>query len=263
MSRSHHSSSGSDHHAAASFKHTSPYIVHVRTGHLARTAHHNVVSGIRSVTTSPVRTQKVIPPITINQIRSFAVNGNIHRLISFHTFSRLRVKFHKTDKAKISAIRHPQPSIGRIQQKPGVYGIIVFDTIRRSNCHRLRISEIRRLWVKGFVPHRINHAIVSATQSATGGTISHQITVTNPYHIGSSSSPGSHRATVPSPSVFGNQPTSSRTECIILSFTLHNGRRIMNKRLSNLCNNCIHKKCRHKGYSPYPFVSYYHNDFNI
>ena len=45
--------------------------------------------------------------------------------------------------------------------------------------------------------------------------------------------------------------------------TLHNGRRIMNKRLSNLCNNCIHKKCRHKGYSPYPFVSYYHNDFNI
>ena len=117
---------GSNHHLSTALQHLSAHIIHVWTGYLSRTSHHDIIGRIRTVATGAVSTQKIIPAVAINQISSFAVDGDIDGFVAFHPLTRLRVEFYQTDKSEIGTITEPESAGSRVEQQARINGITVF-----------------------------------------------------------------------------------------------------------------------------------------
>ena len=62
----------------------------------------------------------------IDQVGCFTVNGNVDFFVALHPFAGCGVEFYKPDKAEIRAVRQPQASVCRVEQKSGINGITIF-----------------------------------------------------------------------------------------------------------------------------------------
>ena len=228
-----------NHHLAATCNHITTDIVNIRTCYIARASYHNIVGRIHAIAAGSVSSEKIVPAVTVGNGGSFAVNGNIDRLVSFDTCSGRRIKLHHPDKPEICSVGTPQTPCHRIHEKAGINSIAVFIHLGRSYLDRLCKLEVRRRWIKSLVPHREDSSGMTATQSSACRAISHEIFITYFQSIRSSSPTGTLRTRIPVPAILGYESAATGSECIILSFTFHNGRRVVDPRFSLLsqCRN--------------------------
>ena len=117
---------GSNHHLSTALQHLSAHIIYVWTGYLSRTSHHDIVGRIRTIATGAMSAEKIIPAVAVNQISSFAVDGDIDGFVAFHPPTSLRVEFYQTDKPEIGTIAEPESAGSRVEQQARINGITVF-----------------------------------------------------------------------------------------------------------------------------------------
>ena len=77
--------------------------------------------------------KQIIPTVSINEIGSLTVDGYIAFLVTIHTAASSRVELYEPHTAEVGAVGHPQPSRVRIEEETGVNGILILQTIRRTN----------------------------------------------------------------------------------------------------------------------------------
>ena len=103
-------------HAASTVKHIAPYIVDVRTFNAFRTTHYYIIGGIDAVAASAVGAQQVVPTITVEQVSSLTVDGNVLFHIALHALASRRIKLDEADGTEISAIASPKTTSGGVEQ---------------------------------------------------------------------------------------------------------------------------------------------------
>ena len=197
--------------------------------------------------------QKIIPPVVINRHRSLAGYCNIHRLITLHTKACLRVKLHYADVSEICSISEPEPSV-RSHHQTGINGIAILMSVGFGHHHRFCKFKIRGCRVKRLVPHGKDSTYMTVGGAATGRTVCDKIPVTNLHGIRSRTASGSHGSSIPYPSVFRDESSTSGSEGIVLAVTLHNSGRVMDKRTSRLGGQSYSTERSKDKTCQYPFI---------
>src|SRR5450631_540216 len=96
-----------------------------------------------------MRGQQVIPAVVKHHVGSFAVDGQIARLIvGVEALSGLWIKLNLADIAEVGAIDQPQFAALRIEEYARVDGIGVFHSIGRGNYATVLKFVIGILWIE-------------------------------------------------------------------------------------------------------------------
>src|SRR5574344_1242394 len=178
--------------------------------------------------------EEIIPSVAINQVSGFAVDGDVFFLVTLNALACLRVDLNESDESEVCAIGHPQPARSGVEQQSGVDGIVVLKVGRANHLDRLRKLEVGGFGVEGLVPHGIDDTTVTASKTASRGTIYNKVSVAYLDCIGGCTATRSLCPTHPSPSVLGAKSTASGAEGIGLPVTFGNRRRVVNPWLTNL-----------------------------
>ena len=115
MSRADVTAAGSGKQFPASLDHVDAHVVDKRSRHLLRAAHADVVAGIPSRTTRPMRDQQVVPALVKDHHGCFGVDGDIDRLPFWvQPFPGFRIQFDEPDITEVRPVCKPEAPIGRI-----------------------------------------------------------------------------------------------------------------------------------------------------
>ena len=135
--------------------------------------------------------------------------------------------------SEICSVCKPESSV-RSHKKSCIDSVAVFIHLRMSHLDSLSISKIRRIRIKGLVPHGKYAACMSATKSTTCSTVSDKITVTDLNCVRSCTAARSYGTAFPCPTVSRNKSAATGSESVIFAVALYDRRRIVNKWLANL-----------------------------
>ena len=130
MSRADVAAAGADKQLASALEHVDPDVVDKGTGDLPRSAHTDVVAGVRAGAAGSMRDQQVVPAVAEDHDRRFAVDGDVDRLSSgYSRLPGLRVQLDEADVAEVRPVGEPQRSVRRIAEHARIDRVAVFDAV--------------------------------------------------------------------------------------------------------------------------------------
>ena len=147
MSRADVTAAGSGKQFPASLDHVDAHVVDKRSRHLLRAAHADVVAGIPSRTTRPMRDQQVVPALVKDHHGCFGVDGDIDRLpFRVQPFPRFRIQFDEPDITEVRPVCKPEAPIGGIAKHARVDRVTVGPYDRAA----VLPLVVRRRWIERF-----------------------------------------------------------------------------------------------------------------
>ena len=191
--------------------------------HTLGTTHHDVVGGVDAVAACAVSAEEVVVAIAVDEVRGLAVDGDVLLLVARCTETCLWVKLNEANGAEVCAVAHPKAACSRIEEDTWVDSVLIFHTIGIADLNGIRPLKVGRLRIEGLVPHGEDTTSVSTAQTTTRSTIYAEVTVANLDHVGSCATTWTLGATVPVPSVVGDDTTTACAECVPFTVTFGEG----------------------------------------